>query len=139
MLWWEGGGTCAFFLNNNVTTLAMALPWLENLSLRPPCPKNICLTTVTCLPSITTYCIKLQKLEIHINTTNIVDNLQRISSSWWLQELGLLPRCPLSCLVIDLTMLLDDNGFEMVVDGIRDSFPSFESFTRVWGQGQYLT
>jgi len=123
----RGEGRCIFKLDNNdVVALAMALSQLESLLLGHPCFENTCATTATCLLPISVYCIKLQKLEIHFNTTNIVDDLKNISRGRF-QELLPLPRCPLSCLEVSrIPLTLDGAGFETVVNWMMDIFPSLE-------------
>lgn len=123
------GGQCTFRLNNDdVTKLAMALPQLESLLLGYPCSQNTCATTVACLLPISVYCVKLRELEIHFNTTNIVDDLESISKDPWLQDLRSLPRCTLSCHVGHTSQILDEPGLETVVNGTVDIFPSLREF-----------
>jgi len=119
-------GRCAFGLNNdNVTNLAMALSQLERLHLGFPCQENTCATTVACLLPISVYCIKLEILEIHFNTTNIVSDLKNISVDSRFQELRSLPRGALWYLGVHGTPLtLDESDFGIVVDGMVDIFPS---------------
>ena len=122
-------GRCIFRLNNgNVAKLAMALPQLGTLSLGPPCADNTCATTVACLLPISVHCLKLRELQIHFNTTTIVDDLKEISKDPWCQELHSLPRCrSLSKLYAEwMPLTLDESGFETVVDGIINIFPSLE-------------
>ena len=78
----DGGyqGLCPFDLDDeNVTKFAMAMPQLEHLFLGRPCSKNTCATTVACLLAISVYCLKLEELEVHFNTTNIVEDQQHLS------------------------------------------------------------
>jgi len=130
-------GQCMFKLNNdNVTELAMALTQLEFLLLGRTCYKNTCLTTVACLLPISIHCSKLRKLEIHFNTANIVDDFKNILEDPRSQQLRSLPRCPLTCLDVFRTLLdLDESGFETVVKGMIDIFPSLmrcEGLGRKW-------
>jgi len=125
----EGGeGQCIFKLdNNNVTKLAMALPQLEYIQLGHPCFENSCATTVACLLPISVYCVELQSLGIHFNTTTIIEDLKNISKDSKFQELRSLPRCRLSCLdVFAMPLTLDESGFKTVADGMIDIFPSLE-------------
>ena len=133
----KGEGHCIFKLNNkNVSTLAMALPRLESFLLGYPCFENTCSTTVACLLLISVHCLKLQKLEIHFNTTNIVNDLKDISRNPRFQELLPLPRCPLLHLKVSQTPLaLDEPDFETVANGMLDIFPSLircEGHRKVW-------
>ena len=130
-------GQCIFKLNDdNVTELAMVLTQLEFLVLARPCPRNICLTTVACLLPISVHCSKLWKLEIHFNTTNIVDDFRNILEDPRFQQLRSLPKCPLTCLDVYPTPLrLDESDLETVAKGIVDIFPSltdFDGFEESW-------
>ena len=129
-----GQGQCAFKLNNDdVTNLALALFQLERLHLGFPCQENTCTTTVACLLPISVYCVKLEILEIHFNTTNIVDDLKNIPADPKFQELRSLPRGALWHLgVHGMPLILDESDFETVVDGMVDIFPSL---TRCAGYG----
>ena len=121
-------GQCIFKLNNdNVTELSMALTQLESLLLGRTCPQNTCLTTVTCLLPISVHCNKLRKLEIHFNTTNIVDDFKNILEDPRSQRLRSLQRCPLTCLdVFRIPLNLDESSLETVVKGMIDIFPSLK-------------
>jgi len=121
---------CIFKLNNgNVTELAMALTQLEFLLLGHPCSENTCLTTVACLLPISVHCSKLEKLEIHFNTTNIVDDLRNILEDPRFQQLRSLQRCPLTRLdVYETPLRLDESDLETVVEGMADIFPSLTDF-----------
>jgi len=131
----EGG--CSFKLNNdNVTEFAMALPRLEFLFLGRPCYENGCATTVACLLPISVHCVKLRELEIHFNTTNIIDDLKNLSEDPRFQELRSLPRCTLTCLhTYQMPLTLDEPDFETVANGMIDIFPSIRScdgLVKIW-------
>ena len=119
-------GECTFRLNNdNVAELAMTLPQIEYLLLGYACAKKTCATTVACLVSISAYCVKLRDLEIHFNTTNIVDDLKNTLEDPRFQALRSLPRCSLMRLgVYEAPLILDESGFETVASGLADIFPS---------------
>jgi len=127
----NGEGQCAFKLDNDdINNLAMALPQLESLFLRWVCPENTCATTVVCLLVISVCCIKLQELEVHFNTTNVVDDFKNISEDPRFRELRSLPRCTLSCLDVSQTPLtLDEPSLEIVVNGMINIFPALAGFT----------
>jgi len=116
---------CIFKLDDdNVTELATALPRLRSLLLGHPCDNNTCSTTVACLLQISVRCLGLQSLEIHFNTTNIVDDLKNISEDPRFQELRLRPKCGLSCLdVDDMSLILEESDRETVAIGMLDIFP----------------
>ena len=118
-------GQCIFKLNNDNTGLAMSLTQLEFLLLGRTCLKNTCLTTVVCLLLISVHCSKLRKLEIHFNTTNIVDDFKNILEDPRSQR---LPRCPLTCLdVFRIPLKLDESGLE-TVKGMINIFPSLKRY-----------
>ena len=132
-------GQCTFKLNDsNVTELATALPRLESLLLGHACFANSCATTVACLLPISVHCVELQKLEVHFNTTNIVDNLKDVSEDTRFQELRSLPRCSLLRLdVYRMPLTLDDTGFETVASGMIIIFPSLwacDGLDDAWGE-----
>ena len=122
------GGKCIFKLNNNnITELTMALTQLESLLLGHPCPENTCLTTVACLLSISVRCNRLEKLKIHFNTTNIVDDFENILEDPQFRQLRSLPRCPLVRLDAgQIPLSLDESGSETVAKGMINIFPSLE-------------
>ena len=119
-------GRCTFELNNNnIAGLVVALPRLESLFLGRPCSNNSCTTTVACLLIISVHCTKLQELEIHFNTANVIRDFEDLSEDY--QELLSLPRCALRRLNIHrIPLTLDGPGFEAVVNGISSIFPSLE-------------
>ena len=130
-------GQCNFKLNNDdIAELAMALTQLQSLVLGYPCFKNTCLTTIACLLPISVHCSKLRKLKIHLNTTNIVDDLRNILEDPQFQQLRSLPKCPLTYLGVYRTPLrLDESDLETVAKGIVDIFPSltdFDGFEESW-------
>ena len=142
--WWSfcyrndhDGDECIFKLNNdNITELTMALTQLESLLLGYPCSENTCFTTVACLLPISVHCNKLEKLRIHFNTTNIVDDFKNILEDPRFQQLRSLPRCPLVRLDAGrIPLNLDKSGSETVVKGMIDIFPSLtllEGRERSW-------
>jgi len=119
-------GQCIFKLNNdNVTELAMALTQLESLRLGHACFENTCLTTVACLLPISVHCSELQELDIHFNTTNIINDFRNILEDPRFRQLRSLPRCPLTFLdAYRMPLSLDESDFEIVVEGMVDIFPS---------------
>jgi len=121
-------GRCPFKLDDdNVTKFAMALPQLEFLLLGSPCSENTCATTVACLLPISVYCLELGELEIHFNTTNIVDDLKNIPEDPQLQKLSSLPRCSLESLrVWRIPLDVDEADLEAVVDGMINIFPTMD-------------
>ena len=123
-------GRCIFKLNNDdIAKFAMAMPQLDYLVLGPTCSKNTCATTAACLLPLSVYCVRLSVLDIHFNTTNIVDDLKNISVDPRFQELHSLPRCEVWRLgVPDVPPVLDESGLRTVVDGMRYIFPRLSAF-----------
>ena len=121
---------CAFKLNNdNVVELVTALTQLESLLLGRACFQGTCSTTVACLLPISVRCPKLKNLEIHFNATNIVDDFKNALEDPRLRRLHPLPRCLLTYLdVFGIPLSLDEHGFETVLNGMTDVFPSLRSF-----------
>ena len=123
----DGSDECIFKLNDdNITELAMALTQLESLILGRQCAENICLTTVACLLPISVHCSsKLRRLEIHFNTTNIVNDLRNISEDPRFQQLRSRPKCPLTSLHANwIPLELHESDLEIVAKGMVDIFPS---------------
>jgi len=132
-------GQCNFELDNdNVTELVMALTQLESLLLGFPCSENTCLTTVACLLLISVHCSKLERLMIHFNTTNIIDDFRNTLEDPRFQQLRSLPRCPLTALcVYQMPLSFHEPGFETVVKGMVDIFPSLadcDGLERGWDE-----
>ena len=121
---------CVFKLNNDhVLELAMALTRVESLLLGRACFEGTCSTTIGCLLPISVHCPKLKDLEIHFNATNIVDDFKNTLEDPRLRRLRPLPRCPLTHLdVYQIPINLDEHGFETVLNGMTDIFPSLQSF-----------
>ena len=81
-------GQCAFKLSDDdVAKLSMDLPHLESLLLGHACHENTCATTVACLLPLSFHCLKLQQLEVHFNTLNIINDLKNVSEDPRFQEL----------------------------------------------------
>ena len=132
-------GQCIFELNDdNITELAMVLTQLESLVLGYPCFKNTCLTTIACLLPISVHCSKLEKLDIHFNTTNIVDDFRKFLERPQFQQLRSLPGCPLTALGVYQTPLsLHESDLRTVAKGMVDIFPSlthFEGLEEDWNE-----
>ena len=107
--------------------MTMALPQLQSLLLGYPCGKNTCATTVACLLPISVHCPKLQSLNIHFNTTTIVDDLKNISEDPQFQELPSLQKCTLWRLDIrEMPLTFDEPNFKAVALGVVDIFPNLE-------------
>lgn len=97
----------------------MALPRLEQLFLGRPCFENACATAAACLLPLSIHCVKLQELEIHFNTTNIVDDLENTLDDSRFQELRSLPGCTLWRLIVyRMPLILDEPDFENVANGM---------------------
>ena len=122
---------CPFKLNDDdVTRFAMAMPQMEWLYLGYPCSKNTCATTVACLLPISVYCVGLQEMDIHFNTTNIVNDLKNISRDPRFQTLRSLPRCSLDYLGVSrMPLAVDSPNFEALVNGMVDIFPSLRNLS----------
>ena len=134
----ENGSRCTFGLNNDdVTKLSIALPQLQDLFLGSPCPENTCATTVACLLPISVHCIKLKQLAIHFSTANIINDFKNVSEDPRLRKLHSLPRCILPRLSVgQMPLTLDEPGFEVVVNGSIDIFPSLTccGWSEGWGE-----
>ena len=132
---WVSGDQCGFQANNNdVTGLAAALPQLTVLTLGHPCSSNTCATTVACLLPISVHCAKLEKLEVHFNTTNITADFESAFQDPKFQDLHKLPRSPLQLLNVHKTPLtLKQPDRPAVVTGLAYAFPSLMHVKGDWG------
>jgi len=119
---------CASKLDNDdVTELTISLPKLKSLFLGGLCTENTCVTTAACLLQISVHCLRLRDLEIHFNTTNIVDDLKMISGDPRFQELRSLPKCTLLFFdAFSMPLALDEPGFKAVINGMTNIFPCLE-------------
>ena len=91
------GVDCIFSLvDQDVVRLSAALPLLELLELGNPCRRNTCRTTISCLLALSVHCKRLRTLRIHINTSNLINDVQSMSEDPNFRGLGSLPtRCSL--------------------------------------------
>ena len=113
------------FNNRNFILTCAICPTLIRLGLTSRC--NICSTNVACLLPISVHCVKLQKLQVHFTTTNIVGDLKNISEDPRFQELWSLPKCVLSHLdVWRIPLTLNEFSLKIVADGMIAIFPSLE-------------
>jgi len=125
----HGQGQCNFKLNDrDVVELAMALSQLQHLLLGHPCFENTCTTTIACLLQISVHCVKLGVLGVHFNTANIVNDAKNVLEDPWFQELLLLPRSALRCLVVhDMPIDIDEApDYETIAEVMGKIFPSLE-------------
>jgi len=68
--------SCTFPLtDSDISLLAAALPHLEWVHLGPPCFFNTCQTTFRSLHTLSTRCLRLQHLYMHINTATLVQDI----------------------------------------------------------------
>ena len=124
--------------DDDITELATAPPQLESLFLGDACFGNTCATTVACLLSISVHCVGLRELVIHFNTTNIVNDLKKISEDPQFQESPPLPRCTLSSLrTCQIPLIPHVLDIGTVANEMIDIFPSlvcFEGDGKTWSE-----
>jgi len=115
---------CWFELDDNdVRSLAMALPRLKTLILGHPCRRNTCRTTAHSLLSLSNHCAELEKLEVHFNALGFVCHWEEISENPDTNP----QRCNLKTLVIhEIPLALALYEAEQVVEGLENIFPSLE-------------
>ena len=95
--------------------------------------KHLCHDCRLPLP-ISVSCPKLDEMEIHFNTTNIVGDLKNLLEDPRFQTLRSLPRCSLNYLgVRRMPLTIDELGLEAVVNGMIDIFPSLAHCDNVPG------
>ena len=117
---------CTFLANDDdVTKLTAALPRLVALLLGHPCSHNTCATTVACLLPISVHCVELERLEIHLNTTDIAGDFRNVLEEPRFQKLRHFPRSPLLVLnVFNTPLALEGPDKLVVATGLVDAFPS---------------
>jgi len=71
-------GCISRLTDDDVESLAAALPRLTNVELVKPCRHNSCKTTISSLLSLSIHCLGLKFLEIHFNTQTIVGDMRRL-------------------------------------------------------------
>lgn len=118
----------------------MTLLRLETLVPGGPCSENSCATTIAYLVPISVYGVKLRTLEIHSNTTSIVNDPKDISGNPRFQVLYSLPRCTLSRLGSSaMQLFLDEPDTETVVEGMIDIFPSLNCYEEPCGRWDLIS
>jgi len=126
---------CLFHLEDeDIKTLAMALPRLKTLMLGHPCHKNTCCTTACGLLFLSVYTIELEQLEVHLNASGFVEWLEE---TIWRPEAE-LPRCALRTLVVhEMPLyLVGMDAVEEVSDGLDNIFPSLGDIRWKEGEGR---
>jgi hypothetical protein len=69
-------GSCAFLLaDSDLSFLADTFPHLEWLYLGLPCGYNTCQTTFRSLYTLSTQCLRLQQVCVHLNTTTLIQDI----------------------------------------------------------------
>ena len=97
-----------------------------------PCSNKTRITIVACRLPISVHCIGLQALEIRFNTATVVDDPRKLSGGPRCREPRSRLRFTLSRLdVYQMPLTLDEPGFETVVAGMADIFPSLECYLGV--------
>ena len=125
---WSSAG-CTFSLaNQDVVQLSAALPLLELLELGHQCPYNTCHTTISCFLALSVHCKGLYKLGIHLNATNLIDNIRSLSEDPNFRDLRSLPtRCPLRYFNIGSQPFppgMSSEDVTLIAAGFVDIFPS---------------
>jgi hypothetical protein len=125
-------GDCTFRLtDDNVESLAAALPRLEMLELGRPCHLNSCNTTVASLLSISNHCPALTGLEIHFKTLTIVDDIRRLLGGRTSDQ----PKCRVHELSVgDLPLEVGGEDIDTVAMGLKAIFPCLMDFPDSEGQ-----
>jgi hypothetical protein len=124
-------GRCTFLLtDSDISLLADTLPRLEWIYLGFPCPFNTCKTTFRSLHTLSTRCLRLRHLCVHVNTTTLVQDIRSVfeEGDRQTETQGLKPNpnierrsCPLDIrfahyLPLETNVGVDD--LEVVVNGL---------------------
>ena len=120
-----GTGGCAFDLtDDDIAEIATALPNLVGVTFGGACPANSCRTTVSSLLLFSTRCKNLRYLDIHFNTTNLLDDFRSMVEDPRPGNLCALPRCQLTQLSVSHAPLrMEEESYGAVVAGFLSVFP----------------
>jgi len=128
-------GTCAFNLTDrDITHLAIALPRLTDLLLGSVlCGRNTCKTTLRSFMSLSVHCSDLSYLQTHINTGDILRDVETLlgTEDPEVRDLRSRGRCGLESLDVGSTpLVLSSSSLELVAKGLLNVFPMLkEIFT----------
>ena len=124
------GDRCSFDLtDDDVTSIAKALPSLQKLLLGYSCSFNTCQTTFKSLFTLSTGCVELTELIVHFNTTNIVEDVKSLleTEDPDIQKLRNGPRCGVTSLPLFQTPLaVDEPETGVLAKGLLFVFPVLE-------------
>jgi len=117
---------CAFRLtDDDVAEISVALPCLTEATFGHVCCVNSCRTTVSSLLSLSTHCKDLVALEIHFNTTNLLDDLTAISEVLQRRGVRSLQKCKLRWLNMwNAPVRIREEDRRSVAAGFLAIFPS---------------
>jgi hypothetical protein len=120
-------GDCIFRLtDDNVESLAAALPHLETLQLGRPCLLDSCNTTVASLLSISVHCPDLTSLGIHFKTRTLVGDMRRLLGECTRRG---EPRCRLRELSVgNMPLGVGEKGIKTIAMGLKAIFPCLMDF-----------
>jgi len=138
---------CIFHLtDSDISLLAAALPRLEWVHLGVPCSSNTCQTTFRSLRTLSTQCLRLEALCIHINMTTLVQDTRRAFEEET-RGISLEPHDGRSCQLgllsphyLPLEANVGVGDLEVVVKGLFaisvtiSNVPVFDSNSRLWAK-----
>ena len=129
----SGSEGCIFRLtDDDVESLAAALPCLTSVDFVRPCRNNSCETTISSLLSLSIHCLELDFLEIHFNTRTIMNDIRRLLDGGFGCDKA---KCRLWCLSAgDVPLEVGEEDIETVVMAFKAIFPCLESCIRVRGR-----
>ena len=117
---------CTFSLTDgDVAEIAAALPRLQEARFGIACRANSCKTTVASLISFSTSCRNLKYLMIHVNTTNLRNDLESVSTDSRLDSLPSLRTRNNFCLFVSgAPFTISEDEVAPMLKGFRRIFPS---------------
>jgi len=120
-------GGCAFSLtDNDVAEIATALPRLRRAIFGSACSANSCRTTVSSLVFLSTRCKSLEYLELHVNTTNLRDDLESVSVDPRPEDLPSSPERPLTLFMADAPYSISEEDVVPVLTSFLRILPSLD-------------
>ena len=118
---------CAFSLtDDDIAEVTAALPNLEVARFGDICYANSCRTTVSSLLYFSTRCKNLEFLQIHFNTANLRDDLERLSVDPRPYDPDLAPGRRVTLILSEAPISISEGDVGPVLAGFLRIFPSLD-------------
>ena len=121
-------GGCTFCLTDgDMAEVTAALPHLGDARFGDVCSTNTCRTTVSSLHHFSSRCKSLGFLQIHFNTANLRDDLERLSIDPQLHDTDSALRRPVVLLLSKAPVSIGEGDIGPVLTGLLKIFPSLNN------------